>query len=330
LRLAGSCVSLARPDPHGVWMVGGAALGGRPVSPDRSCGRDTVVRRRGRASRSLQQPERARARPESYPPLGRKRQRRWGSRPFCTPGARLPILIRGAGRLAGAASAATEALSTGKVLAREGRWSLPGGACGRRDVGFGVASSAGERGTARGSQTSRTGFVWAAEATSLAATAGATARWAEASVKRAALRSCSPDPATDGMGAARSSGAGRAGRPSRPSGALPAGYRAAEQPESTSTFRPAMWPARPTRAWSIAVAVLLMIRLKWSKLQWARGQLGGRWRRCSGCYGGSVESASVRKRLQRSLYRRYGELRRRESSLSLAAPRAVSKDRAAP
>ena len=85
-------------------------------------------------------------------------------------------------------------------------------------------------------------------------------------------------------------------------------------PESTSTFRPAMWPARPTRAWSIAVAVLLMIRLKWSKLQWARGQLGGRWRRCSGCYGGSVESASVRKRLQRSvrerlqrsLYRRLG------------------------
>ena len=124
-------------------------------------------------------------------------------------------------------------------------------------------------------------------------------------------------------------GAGRAGRPSRPIGAQPAGYRAAEQPESTSTFRPAMWPARPTRAWSIAVAVLLMIRLKRSKLQWARGQLGGRWRRCSGCYGGSVESASVRKRLQRSLYRRYGELRRRESSLSLAAPRAVSKDRAA-
>ena len=34
-----SCVSLARPDPHGVWMVGGAALGGRPVSPDRSCGK---------------------------------------------------------------------------------------------------------------------------------------------------------------------------------------------------------------------------------------------------------------------------------------------------
>ena len=67
---------------------------------------------------------------------------------------------------------------------------------------------------------------------------------------------CSPDPATDGVGAARKvEGAGRAGRPSRPIGAQPAGYRAAEQPESTSTFRPAMWPARPTRAWSIAVAV---------------------------------------------------------------------------
>ena len=92
-----------------------------------------------------------------------------------------------------------------------------------------------------------------------------------------------------------------------------------------------MWPARPTRAWSIAVAVLLMIRLKWSKLQWARGQLGGRWRRCSGCYGGSVESASVRKRLQRSLYRRYGGLRRRESSLSpppgrLEGPRSPSPE----
>ena len=49
-------------------------------------------------------------------------------------------------------------------------------------MGFGVASSAGERGTARGSQTSRTGFVWAAEATSLVAAAGATARSAEASV----------------------------------------------------------------------------------------------------------------------------------------------------
>ena len=72
--------------------------------------------------------------------------------------------------------------------AREGRWSLPGGACGRRDVGFGVASSAGERGTARGSQTSRTGFVWAAEATSLVAAAGVMARWAEASVERAAMR----------------------------------------------------------------------------------------------------------------------------------------------
>ena len=72
--------------------------------------------------------------------------------------------------------------------AREGRWSLPGGACGRRDVGLGVMSSAGERGTARGSQTSRTGFVWAAEATSLVAAAGVMARWAEASVERAALR----------------------------------------------------------------------------------------------------------------------------------------------
>ena len=57
------------------------------------------------------------------------------------------------------------------------------------DVGLGRVSSAGERGTARGSQTSLTGFVWAAEATSLAAAAGATARWAEASVERAALRS---------------------------------------------------------------------------------------------------------------------------------------------
>ena len=55
-------------------------------------------------------------------------------------------------------------------------------------MGFGVASSAGERGTARGSQTSRTGFVWAAEATTLAAAAGEMAGWAEASVKRAALR----------------------------------------------------------------------------------------------------------------------------------------------
>ena len=64
----------------------------------------------------------------------------------------------------------------------------PGGACGRRDVGLGVVSSAGERGTARGSQTSRTGFVWAAEATTLAAAAGKMARWAEASVKPAALR----------------------------------------------------------------------------------------------------------------------------------------------
>ena len=55
-------------------------------------------------------------------------------------------------------------------------------------MGFGVASSAGERGTARGSQTSRTGFVWAAEATSLVAAAGVKARCAEASVKRDALR----------------------------------------------------------------------------------------------------------------------------------------------
>ena len=55
-------------------------------------------------------------------------------------------------------------------------------------MGLGVVSSAGERGTARGSQTSRTGFVWAAEATTLAAAAGEMARWAEASVKRAALR----------------------------------------------------------------------------------------------------------------------------------------------
>ena len=54
-------------------------------------------------------------------------------------------------------------------------------------MGFGVASSAGERGTARGSQTS-TGFVWAAEATTLAAAAGEMARCAEASVKRDALR----------------------------------------------------------------------------------------------------------------------------------------------
>ena len=47
-------------------------------------------------------------------------------------------------------------------------------------VGLGVVSSAGERGTACGSQTSRTGFIWAAEATSLVAVAGVKARWAEA------------------------------------------------------------------------------------------------------------------------------------------------------
>lgn len=43
-------------------------------------------------------------------------------------------------------------------------------------VGLGVVSSAGERGTACGSQTSRTGFIWAAEATSLVAVAGVKAR----------------------------------------------------------------------------------------------------------------------------------------------------------
>ena len=52
-------------------------------------------------------------------------------------------------------------------------------------VGLGVVSSAGERGTACGSQTSRTGFIWAAEATSLVAVAGVKARWAEASAERA-------------------------------------------------------------------------------------------------------------------------------------------------
>ena len=55
-------------------------------------------------------------------------------------------------------------------------------------MGLGVVSGAGERGTARGSQTSRTGFVWAAEATSLVAAAGVKARWAEGSVERAAMR----------------------------------------------------------------------------------------------------------------------------------------------
>ena len=42
-------------------------------------------------------------------------------------------------------------------------------------AGLGVVSSAGERGTACGSQTSRTGFIWA-EATSLVAVAGVKAR----------------------------------------------------------------------------------------------------------------------------------------------------------
>ena len=46
-------------------------------------------------------------------------------------------------------------------------------------VGLVVVSSAGERGTACGSQASRTGFIWAAEATSLVAVAGVKARWAD-------------------------------------------------------------------------------------------------------------------------------------------------------
>ena len=104
-------------------------------------------------------------------------------------------------------------------------------------VGLGVVSSAGERGTACGSQTSRTGFIWAAEATSLVAVAGVKARWAEASAERAvppcapeegrvcgvpraggsgerravgtptrgcADAACHPKPATDAVGAARS------------------------------------------------------------------------------------------------------------------------------
>ena len=51
----------------------------------------TAVRRRGRASRSSQQPERARAVGSSLAGLGPKRQRRWSCapRPFCTPEARL-------------------------------------------------------------------------------------------------------------------------------------------------------------------------------------------------------------------------------------------------
>ena len=59
-------------------------------------------------------------------------------------------------------------------------------------VGLGVVSSAGERGTACGSQTSRTGFIWAAEATSLVAVAGVKARWAEASAERA-VPPCAPE-----------------------------------------------------------------------------------------------------------------------------------------
>ena len=67
------------------------------------------------------------------------------------------------------------------LLVSDGRDGLLG-------AGLGVVSSAGERGTACGSQTSRTGFIWAAEATSLVAVAGVKARWAEASAERAALR----------------------------------------------------------------------------------------------------------------------------------------------
>ena len=164
-----------------------------------------------RIAQLAQQPERARARPRSYLPLGPKRQRRWGwaPRPFCTPDARLTREGEGWSERRGGPGREGDARAFEYALrcrlarrgrqrryggaarregAREGRWSLPGGACGRRDVVLGVMSSAGERGAARGSQTSRTGFVWAAEAISLAVAAGEMVRWAEASVERAALR----------------------------------------------------------------------------------------------------------------------------------------------
>ena len=73
-------------------------------------------------------------------------------------------------------------------------------------VGLGVVSSAGERGTACGSQTSRTGFIWAAEATSLVAVAGVKARWAEASAERA-VPPCAPEEGRE-CGVPRAGGSG--------------------------------------------------------------------------------------------------------------------------
>ena len=56
---------------------------------------------------------------------------------------------------------------------------------------------------------------------------------------------CPPQPATDAVGAATIEGAGRAGRLSRPSGALPAGGRAREWPERAQIMEPL--PGRPGR-----------------------------------------------------------------------------------
>ena len=174
-------------------------------------------------------------------------------------------------------------------------------------VGLGVVSSAGERGTACGSQTSRTGFIWAAEATSLVAVAGVKARWAEASAERAvppcapeegrvcgvpraggsgerravgtptrgcADAACHPTHATDAVGAARSNAlVGRAVRVAQAVLCRPVDARVAQEGSKyAADTRPSRTPG--TRA--NGPAVLCMAGAKEGELRRATGQGRGR------------------------------------------------------
>ena len=169
-REGGSHVSLALPAPHGFGRVGGAALGGRPGSPDRSCaeseGEDPGARPCGggdahRAARSSRRGPEPRQRVDhrsggrdcvaeaalcghflrpmhAWPGRGRGCQRDAAGR-GARGRARLRRLTRGAGRLGGVVPLSRRGRqhryggAARREGAWEGRWLLPGGACGQRD-----------------------------------------------------------------------------------------------------------------------------------------------------------------------------------------------------